>query len=233
MDQLTGEEDEGDSELRYLELMRHLRDAQPELFEKIKRLPKKARSGRLVKTLASDQLVTFFRIGPLKKLYCNQSNESNEITFFEAVNLLECPPETPRQAIPKDYYNWLEMNKQRFAQDAVQEDESPAFGGGRTNTSYVEKRLKDKGFRNCQKFTDADEEFLDGVRKMMAQGLMAKKTAQTIKKFFEKTLDPLEMLAVLRKHIRSVDEGKEQARRSSGARRETILSGYQVAPRGK
>ncbi len=60
----TGEEEEGDSELKYLELMRVLRDEQPELFEKIKRLPKKARSGRSVEGLAADQLLSFFSIGP-------------------------------------------------------------------------------------------------------------------------------------------------------------------------
>ncbi|MEA5391298.1 SNF2-related protein [Cyanobium gracile UHCC 0139] len=229
----TGEEEEGDSELKYLELMRTLRDEQPELFEKIKRLPKKARSGRSVEGLGANQLVSFFRIGPLKKFYCTQEGESGEITFIEAVNLLACLPDTPRHSIPKEYYHWLEMNKQRFALDSVQEEEPAAPGGGRSNASYIEKRLKDKVFRSCKKFTDADEEFLDGVRKMIAQGLMAKKTAQTIKKAFEKTLDPLELLAILRKHIRAVDEGNAQPQRASGARREIILSGCQIAAGGK
>lgn len=226
----TGEEEEGDSELKYLELMRTLRDEQPELFEKIKRLPKKARSGRSVEGLAADQLVTFFRIGPLKKFYSTQAGESREITFFEAVNMLACPPDTPRQSIPKEYYHWLEMNKQRFAQDSIQQEAEPvSSGGGRSNISYIEKRLKDKAFRSCKKFTDSDEEFLGGVRKMISQGLMAKKTAQTIKKAFEKTLDPLELLAILRKHIRAVDEGNAQTKGAGGARREIILSGYQIA----
>ena len=230
----TGEEEEGDSELKYLELMRTLRDEQPELFARIKRLPKKARSGRSVEGLAADQLVTFFRIGPLKKFYCTQAGKSGEITFFEAVDLLACSPDTPRHAIPKAYYHWLEMNKQRFAQDAIQQEAEPvSSGGGRSNVSYIERRLKDKAFRNCQKFTDADEEFLDGVRKMIARGLMAKKTAQTIKKAFEKTLDPLELLAILRKHIRTVDEGDAQTKRSGVVSREIILSGYQIAAGGE
>jgi len=229
----TGEEEEGDSELKYLEMMRQLRDEKPELFEKIKRLPKKARSGRQVNDLSADQLVSFFRIGPLKKFYCNQAGESREITFFEAVNLLECGPDTPRQPIPRDYYHWLEINKQRFAQDTLQDDEPTGAGGGRSNVSYIEKRLKDKVFRNCKKFTDTDEEFLDGVRKMIAQGLMAKKTAQTIKKAFEKTIDPLELLTILRKNIRVVDQVNSQPSRPSGARREIILSGYQIAGGGE
>ncbi len=225
----TGEEEEGDSELKYLELMRMIRDNQPELFEKMKRLPKKARSGRQVDGLTADQLVSFFRIGPLKKFYCNQAGASSEITFFEAVNLLECTPETHRQAIPKQYYHWLETNKQRFAQDTLFDDEPLQSGGGRSNVTYIEKRLKDKVFRTYQKFTDSDEEFIAGVKAMMAQGLMAKKTAQTIKKAMEKTLDPLELLAILRKYIRVVETGNDPSSRFRGARREIILSGYQIA----
>jgi hypothetical protein len=229
----TGEEEEGDSELKYLEMMRVLRDEQPDLFEKIKRLPKRARSGRCVDDNTADQLVSFFRIGQLKKFYCNQAGGSTEMTFFEAVNLLECAPETPRHAIPKDYFHWLETNKQRFAQDTLQDKDPIGSVGGRSNVAYIEKRLKDKAFRNCKKFTDADEEFIDGVRKLIDQGLMAKKTAQTIKKAFDKTLDPLELLIILRKHIRSVDEGNTQTKRSTGARREIILSGYQIAGGGE
>lgn len=228
----TGEQEEGDSELRFLEMMRKLRDEQPALFEKIKRLPKKARSGCQVDGLKSDQLVTFFRIGPLKKFYLNRAGESSEITFFDAVNLMECEPDTPRHPVPDEYYHWLETNKQRFAQDTLQGEES-VYGGGRSNVSYIEKRLKDKAFRNCQKFTDADEEFIDGVKRMIDQGLMAKKTAQTIKKAFEKTLDPLEMVAILRKHIRTLETENHQTSGQPGARREIILSGYQIAGGGK
>lgn len=225
----TGEEEQGDSELKYLEMMRTLRDEQPELFEKIKRLPKKARSGRAVENQTADQLITFFRIGQLKKFYLNHGGESGEVTFFEAVGLLECEPRTPRHPIPAEYYHWLETNKQRFAQDTVQDDEPAGGGGGRSNVGYIDKRLKDKVFRNCQKFTDADEEFIEGVKRMIAQGLMAKKTAQTIKTAFEKTLDPLVMVAILRKHIRATDGVSPQAAKQSGARREIILSAYQVA----
>ena len=37
----TGEDEDGDSELKYLELMRNIRDKQPDLFEKIKTYLKK------------------------------------------------------------------------------------------------------------------------------------------------------------------------------------------------
>ena len=225
----TGEDGEGDSELMYLAMMRKLRDEDPALFEKIKKLPKKARSGRLIDTVTASQLVTFFRIGKLKKFYLNQKRKSSEITFFEAAKLLECVPETERHAIPADYYHLLEMNKQRFQQDTMQEAEPADKGGGRSNFTYIEKRLKDKTFKSCQKFTDADEEFLAAIQKMIARGTMAKKVAQTIKKELERTLDPLEMLTILRRHIRVVDERDQPGQKTSASKREVILSGYQIA----
>jgi hypothetical protein len=91
--------------------------------------------------------------------------------------------------------------------------------------NYIERRLKDKYFKNCRKFTDIDEEYIDNIRKMIAQGTIAKKVAQKIKKELENTLDPLEMLHVLRKHIRSVAL-KETQRIRTGQKREVILSGY-------
>jgi superfamily II DNA or RNA helicase/HKD family nuclease len=226
----TGEDEEGDSELMYLDMMRKLRDEQPGLFEKIKRLPKKARSGCLTPAVATNQLLTFFRIGKLKKFYLNQGGSSEEITFFEAARLLACSPDTPRHPIPTDYYHLLETNKQRFQQDTMQEAEpAEKRGGGRSNLDYIEKRLKDKTFKNCPKFTDADDEFLDGLKTMISQGAMAKKVAQNIKKELERTLDPLEMLAILRKHIRVADYPARAGKAASTAKREVILSGYQIA----
>ena len=226
----TGEDEEGDSELFYLDMMRNLRDENPQLFEKIKRLPKKARSGRLVDAAQGNRLVTFFRIGKLKKFYSTQQGTPSECTFFDAARLLECLPETPRHPLPTDYYHLLELNKQQFQLDVQQEVASAeSLGGGRSNISYIEHRLKDKAFKNCQKFTDSDEEFIDALLKMVARGTMAKKIAQIVRKELERTLDPLEVIAILRKHIRAVDTAETTAKTTASAKREVILSGYQIA----
>ena len=94
-----------------------------------------------------------------------------------------------------------------------------------SNDVEQETRLKDKTFRNSPKFTDDDLEFLDGVRRMLAQGTIAKKVAQTIKKEIEKTLEPLAVLGILRRQIR-VLETTETPGRSAKVKREVILSGY-------
>jgi len=221
----TGETGEVDSELKYLELMRQIRDEQPDLFERIRKLPKKARSGYQSAAIEAKQLITFFRLGKLKKFYQNQCDRSQEITFFDAVKLLECTPQTVRGTIPADYYHLLETNKQQFHLDNTQEAEIGKSSSGRSNLSYIETRLKDKTFRNSPKFTDDDLEFLDGVRRMLTQGTVAKKVAQTIKKEIEKTLEPLAVLGVLRRQIRVLETTETPGRRST-LKREVILSGY-------
>jgi superfamily II DNA/RNA helicase/HKD family nuclease len=223
----TGEEGEGDSELKYLEIIRKIRDEQPELFEKIKNLPKKARSGFQKSAIASDLLITFFRIGKLKKFYMNKNGESVEITFFDAVKELECSPDTKRAQIPNEYYHLLQTNKTRFELDTTISDEPTKTSGGRSNAKYIETRLKDKSFKNFKGFTDSNDEFLNGVKDMLAQGTIAKKTAQLIKNDLEKTTDPLQMLHILEKHIRIVAiEGIQNAKKFQ--KREVILSGYLI-----
>ena len=64
---------------------------------------------------------------------------------------------------------------------------------------------------------------------MIAQGTMAKKIAQTIKKELERTLDPLEMIIILRKHIRVVDGPERINRKTTTTKKEVILSGYQIS----
>lgn len=218
-------DEEGDSELKYLEMLRTIRDENPNLFERIKKLPKKARSGMKKEGMNNNQLITFFRTGRLKKFYKNVAGTSSEITFFEAVNELECHPKTKRATIPKDYYHLLETNKQRFEQDTINKEATSSTSGGRSNARYIESRLKDKSFRNYKGFTETNDEFIAAIREMLTQGTIAKKTAQNIKKDMEKTLDPLEMYHLLEKHIRFVVTDNTSDNKKF-QKREVILSGY-------
>lgn len=221
----TGEDEEGDSELKYLEMMRKIRDENPELFQKIKNLPKKARSGFKKDEIDFNQLVTFFRIGKLKKFYLNENGKSNEITFFDAVYNLECTPLTKRAKIPEDYYHLLQTNRARFELDTTVGDESQKTRGGLSNVKYIENRLKEKSFRNFKGFTESDDEFLESVKNILRLGTMAKRTSRDIKKELERTQDSLEMLNVLRKHIRAIAIDNSSAKKAF-QKREVILSGY-------
>jgi len=56
---------------------------------------------------------------------------------------------------------------------------------------------------------------------------MAKRTARDIKKELEKTLDPLEILNILRKHIKNTAIENSNTKNKT-QKREVILSGYLI-----
>ncbi|MEW6618274.1 MAG: helicase-related protein [bacterium] len=222
-------EEEERSELEYLNFIRDIRDHQPELFEKIKHLPKKARSAR-EDDVKTEQLVTFFRKGKLKKFFITDSEESQEITFFEAVDLFRCKPDTPRQKIPKQYYPMLDKNKTQFdlvTSGEMLESKGSGRQGGRSNESYVIRRLKVKEFQQYQGFTDEDEEYIRQVLKGYEDGVIPQNTTKRIKKAIEEETNPLKVLAVFKKNIPyNILSLTKAPQPQVLAKREVILSEY-------
>ncbi|GHS97969.1 ATP-dependent helicase [Bacteroidia bacterium] len=226
----TGEEEGENTELKYLTMMREIRDTNPALFDKIKKLPKQARSGMKSKK-EDNQMITFFRLGNLKKFYLYEAYKSKEINFFDAMNWIECKPDALRMSVPNDYFEMLNINKAQFRQDVTENSDAPAKKGGKSNADFIERILKDRSFKDYKKFTESDEAFLDKIRVMLASGVLAKKTTQIIKKEFEKLaanenrLDPMKVLYILRTHIKQPDI--ERPSQSAGyLKREVILSEY-------
>jgi superfamily II DNA or RNA helicase/HKD family nuclease len=230
----TGEDDSENSELKYLTMIRAIRNDNPALFDRIKKLPKQARSGMKPKT-GSNQMITFFRLGNLKKFYLYREQKSAEINFFEAMSEMECKPDEHRQPVPNYYFDMLDFNKAQFRQDTTENSELPARKGGKSNIDFIEKVLKDATFKSCKMFTESDEEFLGVVRMMLASGVIAKKTAQIIKKDLEKLaltenhLDPMKILYTLRAHIKPVETEQKIGKAASYLKREVILSEYFTA----
>ncbi len=196
----SGEDEEGGSGLKYLEIIRKIRDKDPGLFQKIKQLPKKARSGFVRAGLAADRSVAFFRAGNLKESYANENGGSREITFFEAVAALECAENTPRAGRPAGFFAPLRQNKAKFEPGAYVA-EIPSTKGGRSNTKYIEDRLSDIKFKHCNAFTDDEKAFIARVKAMLKQGTMAKETAVAIKGKAEKGFSAGWILAILRKPV--------------------------------
>ena len=227
----TGEEEGENSELKYLTMIRAIRDTDPALFDKIKKLPKQARSGMTTKK-KDNQMITFFRFGNLKKFYLYGEQKSEEINFFDAMNEMECAPDERRQPVPCNYFDMLDFNKAQFRHDTIENSELPAQKGGKSNADFIGKILKDATFKNYKKFTETDEAFLGTVRMMLASGVIAKKTAQVIKKDLEKLalaenhLDPMKVLYLLRTHIKPVEMEQNAGKAPSYLKREVILSEY-------
>ena len=228
---ITGEGGDEDSELKYLAEIREVRDKYPELFERIKRLPKKARSTRLLGVLASlrrvgaelasgtpplpeeppqsfPALLTYFRRDKLDKFFLapSASAESGEIDFFTAAKILK-PADTNevRQSIPREFYGLLDQNKRNFlATTSAEATQAESALRGDRSAAAVLKRLRDKAVRRCPQFTDDDEEFVGKVIQLLEDGALPKRTTQKIADGLsdKKTLSaPLEVLRILRRGI--------------------------------
>ena len=200
-------EEEERSELEFLQVIRDIRDRQPELYEEVKRLPKKARSARhiAIRTAepsvqhAPEELISFFRRGKLKKFYLAGNETPFEINFMEAADMLRCTPGTQRMPIPPAYYERLSQNRNLFALDTAPDQEETVRRGSRSNVAQVTKYLK--SIRRFPKFTDADERYVVRVMDALDAGIVPENTLKRLRQDLFKTTDALKALAILRQNI--------------------------------
>jgi hypothetical protein len=233
--------EEEESDLAYLQVIRQVRDNDPALFERLKRLPKKARSGwhyvppDLDMAVTHDQLVTFFRLGRLKKFFVSTERGSQEVDFFNAVDLMKCKPDTPRRKIPQVYYELLAQNKGEFEATLEGENAPKSVGGGHTNTKRVLVNIRAAQKDNA-KMTDEDEDYLRLARQAFEEGRIPSKTSQRIMQKVKRagrSLNGLKMVAILRVEVDDgllFTEATDTTAALVSGKREIILSAYLQQP---
>jgi len=228
---ITGEDDAENSDLKYLMQIKEVRDEDPDLFEKIKYLPRKSRSGKIISQMPN-ALLTYFRKGKLQKFFlAGAETPSNELDFAMSAGLLESQASDKRQRLPATYFSLLDQNKGAFVHATTEEEQQPKIRKGRDNASRMLKLLK-AIFKNTQRLTDEQEDYARRVIESLEVGRLNK---ETIKKAYKALkaqgnaiADPLKALAVLQINI---PEGlleshyAEQHPRTKG-KREVILSMY-------
>lgn len=232
---ITGENDGEKSELKYLRIIKDIRDSNPDLFAKIKQLPKKARTARTAEE-SKDALVTYFRKGKLHKFFLARGHEDpEELDLIKAAELLEVPPDVPRREIGKNYYPLLERNKQAFFFATDEEPLEPKGRGGRDTATLILRLLK--AVSDFRKLTDEQEAYLTKVKRQLEEGGLTKQTTKRTLQALQKEIkengtQPLRILTVLQQNIPAgLLEGHAA---ESGAQtlgpREVILSEYLSAP---
>lgn len=233
---ITGEDESEESELEYLAEIRALRDNRPDLFERIKRLPKKARSTRKAEELASSleeypALLTYFRQGKLDKFFLAQasSQPSSELDFFAAVKVLKPKDEEEiRLSITRDFYSLLECNKQAFLEATTIEGGDGVHHRNSQNDAYILKRLKAKDIRKFQGFTDEDESYVRQVIDLLDDGALPRPTTKKVATALKKEAAPLRVLGILKRDIprEFFQATVADASRHAYSPREVILSSF-------
>ncbi|MDP2990012.1 MAG: helicase-related protein, partial [Kiritimatiellota bacterium] len=234
---ITGEDENEETELKFLTEIRTVRDQQPDIFERIKRLPKKARSTRVLSAEPAVQsfpaLLTYFRQGKLDKFFLGPSGKPvAELDFMSAAKILK-PADTqePRQSIPREFYDLLDRNKAAFVTaTTVEAEQAESTHRGDRNAAYILKRLKPKEIRRCRQFTEDDEEFIGKVIRLVEEGSLPKRTAKELAAKLKDEIQPLKVLAFLRRDIKRELFQTNPASHANQALvpREVILSSWVV-----
>lgn len=228
---LTGEDETEESELKYLQVIKNIRDKEPELFEKIKHLPKKARTAKK-KNEYKNSLLTYFRRGKLQKFFIIQdSSETRELDFITSAKLLESAPNEKKEKLPEKYYELLDKNKEAFIFATTEEIIKPEHRGGRDSASNILRILKIT-LKNTKQFTDEQELYLKKVITQLEEGGLPKQTTkETLKALNELKQDlmnPFKVLATLQSHIpeRLLEGHYAEQLTTIFGKREVILSLY-------
>ncbi len=201
---ITGEDQEEESELKYLKVIRAIRDNNPDLLEQIKRLPKKARTAKKYSE-KTNQLLTYFRKGKLQKFFVASNGEVKEIDFLNAAKLLEAEMEDKKENLPDDFYDQLEQNKQAFKAATTEElQELTSSSKGRNAASQVVKILK--AIQDLRQYTEDQEIYLERVINRLKEGALPKSTVSKVLKELDKELqsgqpNSIKILAILQNTI--------------------------------
>lgn len=239
---LEGEEGAEESELKYLHVIKELRDKAPDLFEKIKHLPKKARTAKVTqasslkekdhKQDACDTLITYFRRGKLQKFFkADRKNVAEEMDFISAAKLLESSPDETKEKLPEQFYDLLDKNKEAFILATTEEMPHHWQKGGRDSAANILKILK-VTIKNTQKLTEDQELYLKKVLTQLDEGGLPKQTVkqtlQALNVLKNEIINPFKVLSVLQTHIpkKLLEEHYAEQNPTVFGKREVILSMY-------
>ncbi|MCK5680168.1 NgoFVII family restriction endonuclease [bacterium] len=231
---IEGEDAGIESELGYLQEIRKIRDEQPDLFEKIKKLPRKSRTARK----SSDneiKLLTYFRKGKLQKFFLvdQDSFTSTECDFIKAAKLLLAKPGEKNTKLDPLFYNLLEKNMAMLEKTAVYEDDVfSTKRGSWDNAARLARILRTRQIRKYQGFTDDDEAYIERVIAELDSGSIPKKITRGIYQKVSNTpeiiANPLKLLLLLKDLL--PEDFLQPTRQGGGAaisiKKEIILSEY-------
>jgi len=228
---VEGEDDSENSELKYLQVIRDIREKDPDLFEAIKRLPKKARTGKLDNEFPGS-LMTYFRRGKLQKFFiAHDKKVAQELDFISAAKLFESQPDEKREKLPGEVYDLLDKNKEAFIFATTQELAEPQQRRGRDSAADVLRILR-ATMKNTQKLTEDQELYLRKVSIQLEEGGLPKQTTKTTLKALNalknEMINPFKVLAVLQTHIpqKLLESHYAEQNPAVFGKREVILSLY-------
>ena len=222
------EDNEESPELRYLAVIRDVRDKKPDLFKKIVGLPKKIRTAKGDDRVTNDSLITFFRKGKLKKFCITQGLQSQELSFDDAVKYFECTEQEKKKALPGSYFEYLQQNKQLF-DTPIDDEEMVTITKGRSNHRKVTDYLR-AALREEKRFTEDDIEYINNLLQSYNNGTIPHATSKKISDYMNKEFDNLKVLNKIRSEVPSVYlQSEDNIRKLEHTKKVIVLSEFLCA----
>ena len=212
---LSGDNEEINPELEYLKIIREIRDNDKFLFDKIKRLPKKARTGKFSEKIFDESTLTFARSGALKTFFLTNSTETNQLSFLDAIKFLRCEPDEKQIPIGENFYKHYAKNCDEF-KILLEENEAPSV-------KNIIRTLK--SFFTITDFTDDQEEIIRRIINAFNEGDIPARDIQKINQAIKTEKNPLQLF---KKIYNIIDEkylfGRQQTENFGNRQRQVILS---------
>lgn len=225
---LDADEESASPELAYLAVIRQIRDNDIALFEKIKKLPKKAKTGRNSELIKDKATLSFIKKGYLKTFFITDKSDTRQISFMDAIGYLKCEPDTEKISVEKEYFNHFEANNDAFDYSLLEEEvitanSRPAVAG---NDQKMIRYLR--ALQSIKSFTDEQEEKIKRMIEVWENGDVPANDTKSILKEIKNIEDGVEAYY---KIVGMLDEKyfegrKQMENKVDGEKKEVILSCY-------
>ena len=223
---LESEEEGTNPELAYLGIIRQIRDNDPNLFSMIKRLPKKAKSGKLSDKVDTDATITFIRKGALKTFFISDGSEAKQLSFMQAITLIQAKLEDKKINISGNFYQHFDQNDTAFDQMLVEEEEistEKVMVAG--NDAKIIRLLK--AIKTEPRLTGNQEEIIDKLITLWEAGELPAKVSKDIMKKSKVATDVLELYFEIMKLVPpSYFEEKKRHQAQVDGDKQVVLSCY-------
>ncbi|MCS6934112.1 MAG: helicase-related protein [Chitinophagales bacterium] len=160
--------EEEDERLKYLHYLRNFRKENKEWFDKIKKIPLKARTGRNASAIRKpkwqNSTVVFLKNNQKFEFYrVDSRNQPNEITPLEAIKIFEAQPDEPACPLPDNHYEHVSAAIHHFETQEItlsaSRSEPEALGG-------VAQRAK-KFLNDLTRYARLSDKQAHTIRKMV------------------------------------------------------------------
>ncbi len=224
---LEKDEEGANPELAYLTVIRQIRDNDAALFEKIKKLPKKAKTGRYSDRVQDDATISFIRKGYLKTFFMADQGGSRQISFMDAIGYFKCEADEERISVGKNYFDHYDANNEAFDISLIEED---AITTGRTavgaNDQKIIRYLRAL-LTTIKTFTDEQEEKIKKMIEAWENGDIPAADTKNILKSIKNVEDGVEAYYKIAEQVdEKYFEGRKQVATKQDIEKQVILSCY-------